>query len=204
MIGGIVLCGGESRRMGRAKAELPFGDETMLGRVVRIVGEVVGPVCVVAAPDQQLPDLPSHVLIAHDDEPGLGPLAGIRAGLAALRGQVDAAYVSSCDVPLLQPAFVARLVRLLEGHELVVPRDGQYHHPLAAVYRTSLVDRIDALLAADRRRPYFLIEESEARVVDVGELRDVDPELDSLRNLNTPDDYAAALAAAGLPQPTED
>ena len=51
-IGGIVLCGGESRRMGRPKAWLPFGDELMLQRVVRILGEVVNPIVVVAAPGQ--------------------------------------------------------------------------------------------------------------------------------------------------------
>ena len=47
--GGIVLCGGKSERMGRPKLLLPFGDETMLARVVRIVGQVVSPVVVVAA-----------------------------------------------------------------------------------------------------------------------------------------------------------
>ncbi len=189
--------------MGRPKADLPFGDETMLQRVVRIVGGVVGPVCVVAAPGQSLPRLPETALVARDHEAGLGPLAGIRAGLQVLSDHVDAAYVSSCDVPLLQTRFVERLTESLGDAELVVPRDGTYHHPLAAVYRTSLVDRVTSLLDADRRRPYFLVEESDAQVVDVEELREVDPELRSLRNLNTPEDHAAALAAAGLPNPLE-
>lgn len=197
-IGGIVLCGGESRRMGRAKGALPFGPETMLERVVRIVGETCGPIVVVAAAGQELPDLPADVLLAIDDEPGLGPLAGLAAGLAALRGRVEAAYVSSCDVPLLRTAFVARMASLLGEHELVVPRDGRFHHPLAAVYRTKLEDRVRGLLAADRRRPLFLIEESDSRIVDVDELRAVDPRLDSLRNLNTPEEYEAALRDAGF------
>lgn len=185
--------------MGRSKALLPFGDETMLERVVRIVGGVVSPVVVVAAAGQELPELPDDVLLATDEEPGLGPLAGLAAGLARLRDAgVEAAYASSCDVPLLRPEFVARMVDLLGGHELVVPRDGRYHHPLAAVYRTSLVDRIQELLAADRRRPFFLIEESDSRVVDVDDLRACDPELDSLRNLNTPEEHASALQSAGL------
>ena len=49
--GGIVLCGGKSTRMGRPKLSLPFGDETMLSRVVRIVSQVVSPVVVVASVD---------------------------------------------------------------------------------------------------------------------------------------------------------
>ena len=60
-VGAIVLCGGMSRRMGRPKAWLPFGpDEVMLQRVVRLVREVVGPVVVVAAPEQELPMLPGE------------------------------------------------------------------------------------------------------------------------------------------------
>ena len=56
--GGIVLCGGKSTRMGVAKAVLPFGPETMLQRVVRLLGTVVAPIVVVAARDQELPPLP--------------------------------------------------------------------------------------------------------------------------------------------------
>ena len=56
---GIVLCGGKSTRMGVPKATLPFGPETMLQRVVRLLGTVVSPIVVVAARGQELaPELP--------------------------------------------------------------------------------------------------------------------------------------------------
>ena len=86
---GIVLCGGRSSRMGRPKAWLPFGVETMLQRVVRILREVVEPVVVVAAPNQDVPALPAGVEIVHDEVEGKGPLAGLAAGLAALEGKAD-------------------------------------------------------------------------------------------------------------------
>ena len=57
--GGIVLCGGRSTRMGVPKATLPFGPETMLQRVVRLLGTVVSPIVVVAAREQSLPELPA-------------------------------------------------------------------------------------------------------------------------------------------------
>src|SRR5688572_12132394 len=104
-VGGIVLCGGKSQRMGRPKAWLPFLGESMLSRVVRLLRQVVDPVVVVAAPGQKLPPLRAEVTVIRDKHEGKGPLAGIAAGLHALAGKVDAAYVSSCDVPLLQPAF---------------------------------------------------------------------------------------------------
>src|SRR5690349_9052533 len=99
--GGIVLCGGKSSRMGTSKALLPFGPETMLQRVVRILSNVVSPIVIVAAEDQEIPQLPAGVIVTHDEREGRGPLEGLRAGLKALPTNVDRAYVTSCDVPLL-------------------------------------------------------------------------------------------------------
>ena len=169
-----------------------------LARVVRLLREVVEPVVVVAAPNQDVPPLPSEVLLARDEAEGLGPLAGLAAGLAALPPDVEAAYVSSCDVPLLQPAFVRRMIELLGSCELVIPRDGNYHHPLSAVYRTSLEDRVRALLRESRLRPFYLVELCRSRIVEVDELRAADPELMSLRNVNTEEEYLQALRDARL------
>src|SRR5687768_17249123 len=113
---GIVLAGGKSTRMGTSKALLPFGDETMLQRVVRILGTVASPVVVVAAGDQQLPHLPADVIVTRDEREGRGPLEGLRAGLRALPAGADAAYATSCDVPLLVPGFVEQMIELAHGY----------------------------------------------------------------------------------------
>src|SRR5947209_3696514 len=155
---GVVLCGGQSSRMGRPKAWLPFGAELMLPRVVRLLGEAVAPVVVVAAPGQDLPPLPDDVPIVRDEEKGRGPLQGLAAGLEALKGEVEAAYVSSCDVPFLRPAFVRRLIDLLGEHAICVPYVDGYHHPLSAVYRLEVRDAVGRLLAQNRLRPFFLFE----------------------------------------------
>ncbi len=197
-VGGIVLCGGRSARMGQPKHLLPFGAETMLQRVIRTLSEVVSPIVVVAAPEQPLPQLGNDVIVAHDEQEGLGPLGGLSIGLSILRRTVEAAYVSSCDVPLLRPQFVEWMIESLQSHELAIARDGKYHHPLAAVYRTSLEDKVRELMAANRMRPIFLINECDSQIVEVEELREVDPELNSLRNINTPEDYQTALSVAGL------
>lgn len=197
-VGGIVLCGGKSSRMGRPKAWLPVGPEVLLQRVVRILREVVSPVVVVAAQDQTLPALPDDVRIARDEHEALGPLAGLAAGFAALRDDVEAAYASSCDVPLLRPEFVRAVIEALGDHDLAIPRDGQYHHPLAAVYRLRLEQKIRDLIAANQLRPFFLVQQTRAREIDVADLRRVDPELESLRNTNTPDEYADVLRLASL------
>jgi molybdenum cofactor guanylyltransferase len=201
-VGGVVLCGGQSSRMGRPKAWLPVGEETMLGRVVRLLGEVVSPIVVVAAPGQDVPPLPPGIELVRDPERGRGPLQGLAAGLAALRGRADAAYASSCDVPLLRPAFVRRMVELLGEHAICVPEVGGYRHPLAAVYRVEVAEAASRLLAEGRFRPVYLFDEAPTRLVRAEELADVDPDAESLLNLNTPEEYEAALARAGGPART--
>jgi molybdopterin-guanine dinucleotide biosynthesis protein A len=192
-VGGIVLCGGRSSRMGRPKAWLPFGEETMLQRVVRIIRKVVDPVVVVAAPEQDVPSLPAEVRIVRDEEEGRGPLQGLLAGLIALEGKVDAAYLSSCDVPLLQPAFIQRMIDMLGDRAIAVPVVDGYPHPLAAVYQLAVRPDVEDLLAANRLRPAFLFDALPTARISSEQLIDVDPQSLSLRNLNTPEDYDLAL-----------
>jgi len=194
--GGIVLCGGRSTRMGTSKALLPFGTETMLQRVVRLLGGVVSPLVVVAAPGQDLPALPSGVIVARDEREERGPLEGLRAGLKALPATIDVAYVTGCDVPLLVPAFVERMIELLGEQEVAVMDVEGFTHPLNAVYRRRTLPYVEALLAADRLRPAFLFEAVATRRVQPSEMTSVDPQLLTLRNLNTRRDYDEALAAS--------
>src|SRR6185295_15333333 len=196
--GGIVLAGGRSTRMGVAKATLPFGPETMLQRVVRLLGTTVSPIVAVAARDQELPVLPTDVIVARDEREARGPLEGLRAGLKALPESVDAAYVTSCDVPLLEPAFVEHMLGLLGDHDIAVMEIDGFTHPLSAVYRRSVLPHVEALLAQDRLRPVFLFDAVRTRRVSPDDMRAVDPGLRTLRNLNTKDDYEAALADANL------
>jgi molybdopterin-guanine dinucleotide biosynthesis protein A len=200
---GIILCGGKSSRMGRPKWSLPLGDENCLLRTIRILSEIVAPIVVVAAEDQYITGLPTGVILVRDDIPEKGPLAGLSAGFEALKSQpqIHSAYVTACDVPLLKPEFVTTIISQLESFELAVVKEEEFYHPLAAVYRVNLADRVRSLLAADRLRPLYLIEESHSRDIDVNALRHVDPNLESLRNMNTPADYRDVLQHLGLPVP---
>jgi len=201
-VGGIVLCGGESRRMGRPKAWLQFGNELMLQRVVRIISAAVSRVVVVAAPDQEVPSLPSSISVVRDHKKGRGPLEGLAAGLARLRElDYDAAYASSTDVPFINARFIKSVIELLGDESIAVPYVAGRYHPLAAVYRTSALPAIEQLLAHDQLRPTFLFDMLPTRRIEAHELVAADLELKSLDNLNTPADYQAALRAAGLTQP---
>jgi molybdopterin-guanine dinucleotide biosynthesis protein A len=173
--------------MGTSKAWL------MLPRVLRILSEVVTTIVVVAAKEQTLPPLPEGVRIVYDEEDERGPLQGFAAGLAALDGQVDAAYLSSCDVPLLNPAFVMRLLERFATHSICMPNVEGRRHPLAAVYRLDVLPTVRQLLDADRRRLLDLADAIPTRLIDEDDLRDIDPSFASLRNVNTPAEYAEIL-----------
>ena len=185
--------------MGEPKATLPFGAETMLQRVVRLLGTVVSPIIVVAAQGQTVPALPDEIVVARDEREARGPLEGILAGLRALPESIDAAYITSCDVPLLVPAFVERMINLMGDHDIAVMEIDGFPHPLSAIYRRNTLSHVESLLAADRLRPVFLFDAVRTRRIKPQEMTVVDPELRTLRNLNTPAEYRAALADAGIP-----
>jgi molybdopterin-guanine dinucleotide biosynthesis protein A len=199
---GIVLAGGRSSRMGTPKAALEWHGSTLLRRVVGIVGRSIdGPVVVVRASGQTLPALPDGIEVVEDAREGRGPLQGLAAGLAAVRDRADAAYASSTDVPLLHPRFIRRVLAGLDDDvDVVLPEVGGFRHPLAAVYRTELADVVERLIAEDRMRPAFLFEECRVRRLDADALladpalAALDPDLDSVLNLNEPSDYEAARA----------
>ena len=108
-IGGIVLAGGAVGAWVWQRRRCALDRKRFWWRMVRLVSEAASTVVAVAAQDQELPPLPSDVLIARDALPGRGPLEGIAAGLRMLPA-VDVVYITACDTPLLRPAVLRRLI----------------------------------------------------------------------------------------------
>ena len=204
MCAGVVLAGGRSSRMGTAKAALEWHGSTLLRRTVGIVARATnGPVVVVRAVGQDLPELPEGTVVADDPREGKSPVQGIAAGLAALSGHAEVAFVSSTDMPFLHPAFIRRVLGVAvqgTGTDVVLPVARGYKQPLAAAYRVSLAETAERLVIQDRLRPAFLFGECRVETLDDAALKQdpvlaaLDPDLDSVLNVNTPADYAAARA----------
>ncbi|WP_437224408.1 molybdenum cofactor guanylyltransferase [Planctomicrobium sp. SH661] len=193
-IAGIVLCGGRSRRMGRSKASLPFGNETALQRIVRTVRQVTAPVVVVGSTEMQQPALPEDVIFIRDADPFQGPLSGFMTGLKRLSGEGDAVFLTGCDVPLLRPEVIELLaVRLTDDVDMAVVDDGERLQPLLAVYRASVLVSVEEMLRSEERSLQALLKRHQLRVVKQDELTVVDPELDCLRGMNTPEEYNQLL-----------
>lgn len=188
----IVLAGGRSSRMGRPKALLPFGGEILIERVLRRLALLAEERLVVAAPDQELPDLPARLV--RDPEPHLGPLAGLAAGLAAARAPL--AFVTSCDAPFLNLDLVRWMLAEGTAWDVVVPEWEGRLHPLHAVYATSLAPACRRLLETGGRRPVDLYPGRRVRVASAEEIRRLDPTGRSFTNLNSPREYDQALLDA--------
>jgi molybdopterin-guanine dinucleotide biosynthesis protein A len=187
----VVLAGGESRRMGRDKATLTVPGETttLVEHVVGVVGQRCEPVFVMAAPGQPLPTLQVRVL--RDELRGLGPLPATGRGLrAAAEAGARFAFVCAVDMPFLTVELIDDLARRAAeiNAEVMLPWDGRSHY-LAAVYRTDLAERVDALVAAGARKMSALIEASDAQQI-------VMPDSRALTNVNSAADLRAPASPA--------
>lgn len=199
-IAGLVLAGGLSRRMGRDKASIVLGGETLAGRGLRRLRSQVDLIALNAnGADGSFADLGVPVLRDHHAS-FQGPLAGIAAGLAWARvaGAARLATVP-VDSPFVPEDFVARLAAAAPADRIAVARTASGRHPVAALIPTALAADLERWLAANETRrvnawlgTHPIVEVDFPPLVIEGE--DIDPFL----NLNTPDDLAAAerLAAA--------
>jgi molybdopterin-guanine dinucleotide biosynthesis protein A len=199
----IVLAGGRSTRMGSEKAALEWHGSTLLRRATGIAARTVdGPVVVVRAPAQRLPELPAGVEVAQDAREGRGPLEGIAAGLQAIGERAQVVYVTAVDAPFLHPAFVRRVLALLgPDDDVALPHAHGFAQPLAAAYRTRVAAPLRELLDEGQQLGTgALLRRCRVRELDAATLladpavAALDADLDSLRNLNEPGEYEAARA----------
>ncbi|WP_149361459.1 molybdenum cofactor guanylyltransferase [Lolliginicoccus suaedae] len=183
-IAGVILAGGQSRRMGRDKATLAWGGATLAEHLVARLGPRCAPIIVVAAPGQLL-SLPGARTV-EDPIAHQGPLRGLATGLAAAH---PAEWVFACavDMPGISTTLIDHLARHISGaHDIVAAHDGVSAQPLAALYRTTLAPMMEAALADGQRSPRQFL--AGARTVEVP-VPGLEPQL---RNLNTPEEYHAA------------
>ena len=185
----IILCGGQSSRMGRDKATLSVGTETFLERAIRIGRELADEVIVVSRASQPIP---AGVRVVHDPVENLGPLAAIAASLAA--SQTDLNAVIACDMPLVKVAVLRRLVESIADHDVCVAVVDGHASVLCGVYRTRVAPIARQLLEQGERRVTALVDRVQTKRVDAATLRDIDPDLETFFSCDTPEGYERLIA----------
>jgi molybdopterin-guanine dinucleotide biosynthesis protein A len=180
--------------MRQDKASLPFGNENLLQRTIRVLRSAVPTVVIVGAMGQSPPEHLSDVRWVNDSAQGNGPLQGMVDGFDALAEPRNPCLVVACDMPFLDQPLVEHLFQSLGNADGVVPVSEGRPHPLSAVYVPQRVrSKAIAMLADGQRKLLLLLEQLNVRYVECPESM-----ARSFRNVNTPEDYSAARAEAGL------
>ncbi|MEA3356693.1 MAG: molybdenum cofactor guanylyltransferase [Candidatus Bipolaricaulota bacterium] len=182
----IILAGGESRRMSKPKHLLL----TAAGRtLIENLHERLSPMFTDSIVVGNDPDLTRFgIRTVRDLYPLHSPLVGIYSGLIASRSEL--CFVVACDMPFIDGELIQRLLSRASGSDIAVPIVGGYYEPLCAAYRRSTIPTIHAAL--DRGTLKVTDIYKHLRVRELGEhiIRQIDPELSSFINLNTPRELA--------------
>ncbi len=171
--------------MGQDKALLPFGKTTVIEFLIARLQQVCEEVIVVTTPEQSYPHL--HAQKVFDLVPNKLSLGGLYSGLLQSTAEIN--FVCGCDMPLLAPQLVRHLFAQIKGYEAVVPKHRGFFEPLCAVYSKACLPYIEAQLRTEDLRMTSWLTQARVRIVREKELRARDPELHSLLNMNTPEDY---------------
>jgi molybdopterin-guanine dinucleotide biosynthesis protein A len=185
---GVILAGGKSRRMGRDKAFLPFGQGFLIERVIEVIQQVTADVVLITnSPEQyQRFGLPMFT----DVIPDAGSLGGIYTGLVS--SKTPYSLCLACDMPFVKPAFLHFVCDKALEADVVIPRNAEDFQPLCAVYSQACCASIRQRIEAGRLKITGFFDQVRVRVIDGELLARYDPHDVMFFNANTPEEYAKA------------
>ena len=192
---GVILAGGQSRRMGQNKALMLLADAPLISHVICQMEAVTDELLLIT----NEPDLYTTLKIPTytDLLPEMGTLGGLYTGLTHAANEV--VLCVGCDMPLLQPNLLSYLTTLLGDYDAVVPcieaENGTRTKPtylfqtLSAVYSKRCLPIIEEMLAVGELRVHALYDRIDTRIVQSDEWQAFDPQGLSFFNINTPKDF---------------
>ena len=189
---GIVLAGGAGRRMGAPKPLLRLGDKTLIEHVVAAIEPLVAGVTIVTNDAEALAFL--GLSTVGDAASGRGPLMGLYSGLLACPTPWGLAV--ACDAPFLSQPLLEALIARRRPDAMTLPETERGPQPMPGVYPTAMAPAIAAALEGGRAALRDLIAAGPVEALKGEEARALDPEGLSFRDLDTPEDLAAAQALA--------
>ena len=189
-----ILAGGRARRLGgRPKLLLPLGDRRIVDRLLAALRAVADQVFIVANDCTTYAGLgvPVHPDLLAD----AGPLGGIHAALSA--SQSARTLVVAGDMPFLSHTLLARLLQRANSTvDVAVPRTRDGYQPLCACYRPSCMPALERRIAAGRLQAGEAVRNMPRHEMGAAEIAPLDPHGTLFFNVNTPANYARALALA--------
>ena len=179
----VLLAGGQSARMGFDKQTLCVGDTRLTDLIFRQLSEVFEDIVVVTGRPELYAGRPVRVI--SDRLPGVGPLAGIHAGLLASRS--DYIYLVACDMPQFSGAYAREMMNRLKNEQACVTRFGAWIEPFHGFYHTSLASDIEAYVMSGKRNIFRFLELHQVLYMDEKTARGFTQDWRLFDNLNTPE-----------------
>ena len=188
---GIILAGGENRRMGADKAFLDIDGRPLIEHILAIFTGMFKKTIIVTNTPERYRNY--GVEVTSDALDIRGPLTGIYSGL--LKSTDEYNFVAACDMPFLNTRLISYMEEIAAGQDAVVPAFNGFMEPLHAIYRRGLLSTMEAQIRKQDRRIRGLFDHIQVRYVTEAEIVRFDPLKRSFRNLNTPEEYKEAVCS---------
>ena len=183
---GVLLAGGNSRRMGEDKRYLVVGEQTLLERGLAVLHSLFQEVLVVIAQDS----LPLKVAarVVRDLVPDCGSLGGLYTGLT--QATTPYIFVAACDMPFLDPAVITQFTSRRASADIVMAKLAARLHPLHALYSKGCLPVLEQMIRARQLKIQEMLSHASlhVRYVTDADLLTIDPSGRSFQNVNTPAD----------------
>lgn len=188
---GVIIAGGDSKRMGERKALLKLGSQSLVEIIFNKLKKLFAEVIIVSDINSELAHLQGAVL-AEDiyKEGGKSPLRGIQAALAV--STQPASFVIACDMPFFSLSLIEYMSKFADDNDVVVPQIEGYYQPLFAFYHSRLFDFITKALSEKRYKINELYSQLKVKEIEENAIKSFDPFLFSFYNINTKEAYEKA------------
>lgn len=185
---GVILAGGKSRRMGRDKAFLPFGQGVLIERVIAVLQQVTDDIILITNTPEQYRrfGLPMFT----DAIPDAGSLGGIYTGL--VHANTPYSLCLACDMPFVTSEFLHLLCHMAPEADVIIPRNAADSQPLCAVYSQACREPIRRCIDGGRLKITGFFDQVRVRVIEGADLARYDPHDVMFFNANTPQEYEQA------------
>lgn len=195
-IAGVILAGGESKRMGRDKATLEFSGDSLIKKTVRLFKSLFPTVIVISKETEHLKDLGCPVI--EDILPDRGAMIGILTAFS--HTDEEAIFVAACDMPFLNEEVISHIISEGAGFDVVLPVVAGKKHPLHALYSRASSELMSETFREGKKSLNAFIDSlapEKVRFIDEEEIKQIDGEALSLFNMNTAEELERAKEIMG-------
>ena len=192
---GVILAGGKNSRLpGEKKTFRKIGETTILENIFKVFSNLFKEIIIVVNDPKDFAGW--DMTIVTDIIPSGCALAGLHAGL--FYASYPYVYATACDTPFVRPSVIEHIVGKIErGYDVIVPRTDDGLETLSAAYSKDCIPFIEESLGKDIYMIKKFFRPGKVKEIPIHELRPLDPELQFIFNVNTPEDLEKARTMAG-------